>query len=498
MPSLRDFFRSDAFVPTSAVFPAIDTARLDADLSLASEGRSRGLQGAPGPDEEGLDAIETRIVERVGDLRRKGIDTYFEHVRAYDARLARAGDAREAVEMAASTARGDFQAKLAIWTARMATPMAKVRDAIADLRRFRERHGVAHIARHPSFVNWLFVILLVVVIEGAANALLFARVMAQGFVGGAALAVAISAANAAIASLTTYFARNLGHRNWFWKLVGLAAFLVGAAVCLGFNLGVAHFRDALEAGLPLEPALSRSWHALWTAPLALESFLSALLMLLGIVAAIVVGLKTYHTIDPYPGYPAVYGAVTRARDEYAFDLNDAIATLEDHRNLAIGELRDANLQMKTWIREAVDALYGQSSLRSELDRFIEHCDTKATALLAVYRDANRAGRREAGAAALPAPRHFDQPYAFPALSLPRPAEALREEALAEQGRVSDLVSAAIADIERAYTQAIAAYPAIQELEASLSGGTDPFARERPAAPAGSGDPAAPAAIGSRA
>ena len=48
--------------------------------------------------------------------------------------------------------------------------------------------------------------------------------------------------------------------------------------------------------------------------------------------------------------------------------------------------------MRLWIREAVDALYGQSSLRSELDRFLEHCDTKANALLAIYRDANRGAR----------------------------------------------------------------------------------------------------------
>lgn len=477
MPGLRDFFRSDAFTPASAVFPAIDTARLESDLSLASEGKARGKRNAPGPDETGLDSIETRIIARVGDLRRKGIDTYFENFRVYDSRLARAGDARDEVEIAASTARGDFQSQVAVWKARMATPMSKIRDAVADLRHFREKHRVLHIARQASFPNWFLIVLFVAIIEALANSLLFAKVMSQGFMGGAGLAGMIAAANAMIASLTTYFARNLNHRSPFWKLIGLVSFVVGAVVCIGFNLGVAHFRDALEAGLELEPALSRSWHALWTTPLALDSFLSALLMLLGIAAAIIVGLKTYHTIDPYPGYPAVYGEVTRARAEYAFDLNDAIATLEHDRNNAIDELRDANLQMKTWIREAVDALYGQSSLRSELDRFIEQCDTKASALLATYRDANRAARTGGpGVAVVPVPRHFDQPYAFPEMSLARPAEALREQALSEQARVSDLVSAAIADIERAYSEAIAVYPTIQELEASLAAGGDPFSR----------------------
>ena len=42
--------------------------------------------------------------------------------------------------------------------------------------------------------------------------------------------------------------------------------------------------------------------------------------------------------------------------------------LEDYRDVAIGSLRDANQDMRLWIREAVDALFGQSSLRSELGR----------------------------------------------------------------------------------------------------------------------------------
>ena len=210
------------------------------------------------------------------------------------------------------------------------------------------------------------------------------------------IAAAISASNVAIAALGTYFGRNLNHRRWYWKLFGLAAALIGIGLCLGFNLGVAHLRDALERGLELEAALTQSWASLWRTPLALASFLSALLMLVGVVAAIVVGLKTYHAIDPYPGYPAIFATVTRARDAYAENLDRAIADLDASRDGAIADLRDANQEMRLWIREAVDALYGQSSLRSELDRFLEHCDDKANTLLAVYRDANRAARPAEG------------------------------------------------------------------------------------------------------
>jgi hypothetical protein len=469
MAGLRDFFRSDAFVPTSAVFPAIDATRLAADLSLAKEGAARGGRCQPKADEEGFDAIEARIVERVGDLRRKGIDSYAENEKVYNARLSRAADAREEVELAASRARGDFQAAVAVWKARMAAPSARVSDAIASLRRFREVHGVMHVAREANFPSWLFTALLVLVIESIANAFLFARAMSQGFVGGVAVAAAISAVNIAIASLATYFGRNLNHRRLYWKLFGLVAAVIGIGLCLAFNLGVAHLRDALEAGLPLEEALAKSWATAWATPFALQSFLSAVLMLLGVIAAIFVGLKTYHTIDQYPGYPDIYATVNHAREDYASHLKDAVDTLEDSRNASIEELRNANQQMRVWIREAVDALYGQSSLRAELDRFVEHCDTKANALLAAYRDANRAGRAKSGEGC-PPPPHFGQAYAFPALMLPRPSEEARADAAAEQRRVSDLVSSAIADIERAYGESIDAYPSIAELEAAIASG----------------------------
>ena len=87
MAGLREFFRSDAFVPTTSVFPPIDTDRLATDLALAKEGRTRGSQNQPAGDEDSLDPVEVRIVERVGDLRRKGLDTYSENVRVYNARL---------------------------------------------------------------------------------------------------------------------------------------------------------------------------------------------------------------------------------------------------------------------------------------------------------------------------------------------------------------------------------------------------------------------------
>ena len=54
------------------------------------------------------------------------------------------------------------------------------------------------------------------------------------------------------------------------------------------------------------------------------------------------------------------------------------------------------------------------SMRSELDRFIERCDTKLKVLLALCRDANKAARpRDEVPVNTSPPPHFNSQYRFP-------------------------------------------------------------------------------------
>ena len=69
----------------------------------------------------------------------------------------------------------------------------------------------------------------------------------------------------------------------------------------------------------------------------------------------------------------------------------------------------------------------------------------------------------------PVPVHFKERFAFAETLVPRPVEAAREEAVREQKRVSELVSAAIEDIHRAYRESVEAYPTIASLEAEIGG-----------------------------
>ena len=308
--------------------------------------------------------------------------------------------------------------------------------------------------------------LLVVLIESAANAFLFRAVMSTGWVGG-------------LASRARSPPRTSRSRRWRPTSgatstigAGLEALRacrrgVGIGLCLGFNLGVAHLRDALEAGLELEAALTQSWASLWTAPLQLASFLSALLMLLGIIAAILVGLKTYHAIDPYPGYPGDLRNGDPRPRRLCRDLDRAIADLDASRDAAIEDSatrtrRCDSGSARRWTRSTARARCAPSSTGSS-----RTATTRRT----------RFSPCTATPTARPAERDRPKPRARalqPALRFPRDADAAAgrrrprgRRPRAEAGERTRLRG------DRghppAYSDLIAAYPSIAALEAEIGG-----------------------------
>ncbi|PON10273.1 hypothetical protein C2W62_50955, partial [Candidatus Entotheonella serta] len=94
----------------------------------------------------------------------------------------------------------------------------------------------------------------------------------------------------------------------------------------------------------------------------------------------------------FPGYSLVEHDLLLARNEHQDHFDQAIQELTDKREQAIDELRDADQQVRDGISQAIDALYGHSTLNSHLQTFLGQCDTQLTHLLAVYRDANISAR----------------------------------------------------------------------------------------------------------
>ncbi|WP_155065072.1 hypothetical protein [Paracoccus limosus] len=438
---LKSIFRSDAFVPSMSVFPSIDTKAIAGALKLQEQGRDRGLHNQPPPDAAGFDHVETGIIEKVEELRRKGLENYENNRRVYNERLARAGQASKEVDIAAGAARNDFGALVQVWRSRIVAARERLNESYNWRNRYRQIHRLERPANEfHGWVNVIALALILIVLEAGMNSYLFSKGNEFGLLGGLLVAVIVSLVNVGGSLLLGYLARYMNRRNPLAKLMGLGALALWLGLAGALNLAVAHFRDGLERGLVWAEAAAQAVPGLIARPLELASLESWLLVGLGALISVLAFRKGWHTDDPYPGYGPVERNLEQARLRYEEELHAALEDLQKRRDEAIEELQDANEQVRDGITEAVDALFGQSSLGAHLRAFLEQCDLKVAHLLAIYRDANLAQRTQ------PAPAAFNTPYAFPAFA-PEAIDASRRlTAEAEAERVKATVETAISEI----------------------------------------------------
>jgi hypothetical protein len=458
---LKAAFRSEDFIPTAAIFPDIEAEKIAKDLKLEEQGRTRGVANQPASEAKDHDHIETGIVARTEELRRRGLENYETNRRVYNERLARAGNATKEVDIVAGMARGDFGTLVQSWQSAIEGARERLADAFRWRARFREVNRVEHPAQ--AFEGWVrFVALTVVliVLEAGMNAYLFSQGNEFGLLGGLLAAVIVSVVNVGWSTLSGFSARSINRRNLLIRLFGLIVILSWLAFAVTLNLVVAHFRDGLESGVTWRQSAEAAIPAFLANPIVLASVESWLLAAIGMLISVLAFLKGWHADDPYPGYGRVERMVGSARQVYVTELTEALADLSDKRDKAIGELQDASEQVRQGIAEAVDALFGQSALSAHLQAFMDQCDVKTAHLLAIYRDANRAARTS------PSPKSFEKPYKFPPFSPPPVESSRRDQAEKEAEKVSQTVEAAIADIFAQFEAARTAFDVARVVQAS--------------------------------
>ena len=458
---LSQLMRSEDFAPGTEVFPDIDVESIAKRLKLEEVGRARGQDNLPASSESSFDSVEMRVVGEIETLRRRGLQQFEDHLRVYRERLSRATEVRKEVEIVAGTAQGDFLAEVGVWKSRFVNYVERLQDAFAWRNAFRQKHRLIRPAdEFPGWLKTLALGMLLLLVETGLNGYLFAQKNLLGLLGGILAALLVSISNVGVSGIAGYFARNLHHRNLFMKLIGLAVVLGWLGYAAGFNLAVAHFRDGVEHSGDWTLAAEQAVPALLATPLEIASIESWLLLIIGCLISFLAFLKGLHTDDPYPGYGKVHRTLVDARNAYSGVLETAIGELERKRDLAIDELRDAHDDVRDGIGEAIDALFGASSLKSQVSSFLEQCDVKTAHLLAIYRDANKASR------STDSPPSFALAHSFAAFE---PAEedeksARRTNAEKEARKVGELVDKTIRDIFEAYETSVRAYREIDDIQ----------------------------------
>ncbi|HLN10880.1 MAG TPA: hypothetical protein VK281_18240, partial [Xanthobacteraceae bacterium] len=392
------------------IFPALNVAKLTADMAVGKSGAERGANEEPAADSATLDDVENRIVERVEAEKNRAHGILLDQLHLYQERLSALDfEGRFAtIRQAAPAAVSEFRAEAAQGRDELHRLRRHLGDVEVERDEFRRRHRLIRTARWAAGGNLTLkvgVLLLLFVFEVFLNGFFLAKGSELGYVGGAAEALTFALFNIGVSFLVgAVGARELNHRNYFRKLLGLVSLLCYVVLAVGLNLTLAHYREA--AGSLTADAGQEVLVRLRTAPLGITDVKSWLFFGIGILCSLVALGDSYLIFDPYPGYGTLEKRRAAAHDAYIRRKNELIAALLEIRDGAIEILEEANRDLTIRRSEHDAILEGRARLVRLFEAHQMHLSRTANALLSTYREANRRSRTT------PPPPRFAAPYAL--------------------------------------------------------------------------------------
>ncbi|MEO1015824.1 MAG: hypothetical protein AAFX08_11620 [Pseudomonadota bacterium] len=287
--------------------------------------------------------------------------------------------------------------------------------SIVELRAFREKHGAAIGERTPDIKSnieqTIAILMLILIIEGAFNALLFKDAQAGGLLGGLLIAFGISAVNVVFGVTAGFFGlRYLNHPDLPFKIMGgvVAAVFITMGVLLNFF--IAHFRDAVEVALHAAAADGGSLASFSMFDIApgaviasmfpnlvgLDNMVAFGLLFVGMCVFAIAVYEGYDRIsDKYPGYGRVW-----RKERLAYERRQAV------RNNLRDDLADYFTKCRNWFetqqtrhaeakREIEKSLNWLETRRANASAVASRCADQERSLKVAYRQAHRKARNAA-------------------------------------------------------------------------------------------------------
>jgi hypothetical protein len=392
------------------IFPALNIERLASEMTLAKVGAARGARDEPTTDSMALDDVENRIVECVEAEKNSAHGVLLDELQIYKERMAsldfegRFGAIRQAAPAAVS----EFHAEAAQGRDELHSLRRHLRDLEAERDEFRRHHRLlrtAHWASRGNLTLKAGILLLLFVFEMILNGFFLAKGSELGYLGGAVEALAFALVNIGVSFLIgAVGVRQLNHRSYLRKFLGLLSLVVYILLAIGLNLALAHYREV--SGSLVADAGHEVLLRLRTAPLGIADVKSWLLFAIGVLCSLVALGDAYLMFDPYPGYGALEKRRASAYEAYIKRKNELIAALLEIRDQAIEILEEANRDLSVRRSEHDAILESRARLVRLFEAHQTHLDRAANALLAVYREANKRSRKTAS------PPRFSSSYAL--------------------------------------------------------------------------------------
>lgn len=403
--TLKKLFRPrHDYLPGVQVFSPIDAERIKSEMKLAERGKADGEKDIPGADATSPAAAELEIVRKCENWRGSALAEARQTLEVYTQRLTAGSQGLELAQLRtmADEASTDLTQVAEDEIALLAQPRLEVQRRTNDFDAFRDQQKIRRAPRLPAgFWKTAMIISIVALIEVAGNSFFFAEAGNDfGILGAVIEAVVIPIANVGVATLLVFFGvRQLWRREILRKLIGLLSLAAFVAFAIGFNLAVAHFRDAL-AVVEHKDAATHALGTLVAGPFDLQSLISWLLFGLGAMVTVVTFYEVITYRDQIPGYWPLEQTRLDALDDFNDDRQAAIANIK----AAFNERRDRLLTVRQRLAQAISdaALMAErvQHLGKDLDEYGNYLSLTSQELAEAYREQNRAARKA------PAPPHF--------------------------------------------------------------------------------------------
>ena len=407
---LTDYFAASRtnVLPSILELKAIDVDGIIKRMQLKRLAEERGKTELPATDSASLDRIEQDIINEVENEANSQFANYLEHQKTYAARASHTSVQGLAIQLGAiaNDATTDFLREIHAGLDELHTAKRNVVLTEKEVEKFKAENRITRPPRDQGAraYNWgLFI--FIVAIESVLNGFFLAKGSMFGFSGGFMMAFLISVINVLVsASVGRVIFPWLTHRKITSRIVAGAGSITFVVVAIGFNLAVAHYRNA-SASDPFE-ASAVAYQTTIRNPFGLYDFESWTLFVLGFCFSIVASIDGLRLDDPYPGYGRRGRQNLNAIVVYTHAKDHLLEALEDIARGAERKMDDIINLIRSRQSEASHITTESLALRAAMLQQFSHFEMSGNTLLRYYRDENSKARKTAP------PGHFDTNWTY--------------------------------------------------------------------------------------
>jgi len=429
----------------------IDVEKIAKQLDLTEEARRLGAAGLPAVDATMLSYPEAAVVQRIEKARQDYVDWGALRINVLSQDLGKRNVTQDVNR--AAKADEEFERRASGLLTERHSHLSGLREDAqkreSELKVFKTRHALDRDAHYPTPTGTYFrysILLLLIIVEGVLNAGFFAQGLDTGYLGGFSSAGILAAINVIIAFAFGKFAiRHVNHTNVLPHTLALLAIALSLAIVICIGLGIAHYRDSLNA--EVADAARSALQGLIESPFRLRDFFSWTLFIVSVAFGIASLFDGLYTDDPYPGYGSISRRTKDAVDDHNDELTNVRIALEDLRKEVLLFVDETASKSHVLVVQMESLIEGKKMAGCRLATALHRAEHSLEALIRKFRTENELHRQE-----IPRPRYFDQQVLLQPIQNPDFDTTLDESAVAEQRALLGAFLANLQDI-RARIQA---------------------------------------------